>query len=91
MEYKDFVLKNSDFKTSSSKSEKEKKQKKNVEYKIEYENGLDIAILRKTQKTEKLLVCLPSQDLFYIKSKDLIVDISKDTRIAEQEIKAFFN
>lgn len=90
MEYKDFVLKNSDFKTSSSKSEKEKKQKKNVEYKIEYENGLDIAILRKTQKTEKLLVCLPSQDLFYIKSKDLIVDISKDTRIAEQEIKAFF-
>lgn len=91
MEYKDFVLKNSDFKASSSKSEKEKKQKKNnVEYKIEYENGLDIAILRKTSRTEKLLVCLPSQDLFYIKSKDLIVDISKDTRIAEKEIKAFF-
>ena len=91
MEYKDFVLKNNDFKTSSSKSEKEKKQKKNnVEYKIEYENGLDIAILRKTPRTEKLLVCLPSQDLFYIKSKDLIVDISKDIRIAEQEIKAFF-
>ena len=65
----DLIL-NDDVQEQEEPRRRERAKRPNVEYEVALSSGTDFAIRRKTQRTERLLVCLVSQEQYYIKDSD---------------------
>ena len=87
LKIKDFII---DINKAKAKIDKEQSNKiNNVEYELKLENDMDFVINRKTSKTDKDLVFLVSQDLFYIKDNKTEEIIQLDSENVKRKISPF--
>lgn len=86
---KDFIIDVNKLKQEDGKVKSKSNAKPKVEYSIVLENDMDFIIKRKTTKTDKDLVFLVSQDLFYIKNNIDDTVVVLDDINYKRQISAF--
>lgn len=84
---RDFILDVSELEnTTAAKSSKQNK----VDYYVKLENDMDFVVNRKSKKSDKDIVFLVSQDLFYIKDNTTGVTTKLDSYNYRKQISTFF-